>query len=312
MNKYYPFELHCHTTHSDGSMSVAELIDAAKERGLVGIGITDHNTYSGATQALAQSGEFVILKGIEWTTFWGHFTAFGAEDIDWRSLDCYNINHILEKAKKMGAMVSVAHPFRLGNPVCSGCRMEYPIDNHHNITGYEIMSGPSPYKHIFNSNAILQYDKLLSQGYKIAALYGYDWHSQDKDMAYAVTYLAAKCEKDALRAIKEQNTFVSLGLNLCLKLNDEQVDFGSTVKSGEYNIEVQVYQDILSLCKKFSIIPKTITIKNNQTHYTTNIENNSIRISLQKGYFRVEVRGNIEDYKDALLISTSPIYIKGV
>lgn len=292
-------------------MSVAELIDNAKERGLVGIGITDHNTYSGANQALAQKGEFVILKGIEWTTFWGHLTAFGAESIDWRSLDCNSINGILGQAKEMGAIVSIAHPFRLGSPVCSGCRMEYPISNYHNIAGYEIISGPSPYRHNFNIDAILEYDKLLTKGYKIAALYGYDWHSQDKSAPYAATYLAAKNEEDALKAIKKQNTFMSLGLNLCLKLNGEQTDFGSTIESGEYNIEVQVYQDILPLCKKFDIRPQAIVIKNNQIRHSTSIENNNIRINLQQGYFRVEVKGDIEDCKDALLISTSPIYIKG-
>jgi len=313
VNKYFPFELHCHTYCSDGSMSPAQLIDNAKSRGLAGIGITDHNTYSAISelQAIAQKDDFVLLKGIEWTTFWGHFTAFGAESIDWRELNCGNINQMLARAKESGALVSIAHPFRLGAPVCSGCRMEYPITDYHNIDGYEIMSGPFPYKQIFNANAIAEYDRLLAQGYKIAALYGYDWHTPDKGFCYGATYLPAKAAQEALNAIRAQNTFVSLGLHLCVRIDNRQVAFGSAIDSGEHYIEVQVNKDILPLCKKFEIEPKEIIVRNNQHIYRTSIKENAIRVVLQTGYFRIEVRGSINGDMDALLASTSPIYIKG-
>ena len=216
MNKYLPFELHCHTHCSDGAMSPAELIKNARERGLAGIAITDHNTYSAYSklQDITQKSDFVLLKGIEWTTFWGHLTAFGAEGIDWRSLHPDNIELMLARARQQYALVAIAHPFRLAAPVCSGCRMEYPIADYCNIAGYEIMSGPFPYKQLFNANATRHYDSLLAQGYRIAALYGYDWHTPDKHFCYGATYLPAKNEQQALDAIREQNTFVSLGLHL--------------------------------------------------------------------------------------------------
>ncbi|HWJ02528.1 MAG TPA: PHP domain-containing protein, partial [Verrucomicrobiae bacterium] len=39
-----PVDLHCHTTASDGSLTPAELVARARQVGLQGVGITDHDT----------------------------------------------------------------------------------------------------------------------------------------------------------------------------------------------------------------------------------------------------------------------------
>ena len=44
---YLPCELHCHSVHSDGSFSVAELLRRAYDDHLALIALTDHNTVSG-------------------------------------------------------------------------------------------------------------------------------------------------------------------------------------------------------------------------------------------------------------------------
>jgi 3',5'-nucleoside bisphosphate phosphatase len=82
-------DLHTHTTHSDGALSPEELLRKAVERGLKGIAITDHDTASGAREALrllatinaenAENGESVengektlpieVLSGIEVSAF---------------------------------------------------------------------------------------------------------------------------------------------------------------------------------------------------------------------------------------------------
>ena len=43
---YLPCELHCHSIHSDGSFSVAELLRRAYDDHLALIALTDHNTVS--------------------------------------------------------------------------------------------------------------------------------------------------------------------------------------------------------------------------------------------------------------------------
>ena len=42
-----PIDLHLHSTHSDGTLTPAELIRQAKSLGLSAVALTDHNTVSG-------------------------------------------------------------------------------------------------------------------------------------------------------------------------------------------------------------------------------------------------------------------------
>src|SRR4051794_2608808 len=50
------FDLHIHTTHSDGSYTTAQVLELARRTGLAGIAITDHDTLAGAEEALQLVG----------------------------------------------------------------------------------------------------------------------------------------------------------------------------------------------------------------------------------------------------------------
>ncbi len=56
-------DLHVHTTASDGTMSPAEVVRYAKEKGLKAIAITDHDTVEGVEEGV-QEGELVTLEVI--------------------------------------------------------------------------------------------------------------------------------------------------------------------------------------------------------------------------------------------------------
>lgn len=60
-------DLHAHTTASDGSLAPRELVLRAKERGLVALGITDHDTLGGHAEAWQAGRELgvEIVPGIE-------------------------------------------------------------------------------------------------------------------------------------------------------------------------------------------------------------------------------------------------------
>lgn len=65
------FDLHLHTTHSDGVLSPEEVIGLANYKGLDGIAITDHDTVDGLELALHISKnyrDFYIIPGIEFGT----------------------------------------------------------------------------------------------------------------------------------------------------------------------------------------------------------------------------------------------------
>jgi 3',5'-nucleoside bisphosphate phosphatase len=56
-------DLHCHTTFSDGTMTPLELLRLAKEIGLSGISITDHDTIEAYTEAPKIAKELGLLLG---------------------------------------------------------------------------------------------------------------------------------------------------------------------------------------------------------------------------------------------------------
>jgi predicted metal-dependent phosphoesterase TrpH len=67
------FDLHTHTTCSDGSDSPIKLLDLAKQCGLSGLSITDHDTIAAYTPELfahAESLGLRLLTGIELSSEW--------------------------------------------------------------------------------------------------------------------------------------------------------------------------------------------------------------------------------------------------
>jgi 3',5'-nucleoside bisphosphate phosphatase len=63
-------DLHSHTDQSDGSLSPAELLAAARESGVDTLGITDHDTFAGYDQAvpIARDAGVELVCGIELST----------------------------------------------------------------------------------------------------------------------------------------------------------------------------------------------------------------------------------------------------
>ena len=60
-------DLHTHTTASDGSLTPAELVAAARDAGLKAVAVTDHDTTAGLDQALAAGREMglTVVPGVE-------------------------------------------------------------------------------------------------------------------------------------------------------------------------------------------------------------------------------------------------------
>jgi PHP domain len=103
-------DLHTHTVHSDGVMTVPELAAFAAARGLDFLAVTDHNTVSQHAElpAAAAAHGIGLLPGQEVTTEHGHANAFG--DVGWvdfrRPPDDW-----LEHAERAGGLLSVNHPY---------------------------------------------------------------------------------------------------------------------------------------------------------------------------------------------------------
>jgi len=102
-------DLHSHTVHSDGMLTVAELACLACERGLDVLAVTDHNTVSHHAElpaAAALSG-VLLVSGCELTTDTGHANCLGvATWVDFR----LGADEWLAAAEEAGGLLSINHP----------------------------------------------------------------------------------------------------------------------------------------------------------------------------------------------------------
>src|ERR1700681_4306698 len=55
------FDLQSHSTHSDGALAAAEVVERAKDSGVELLALSDHDTVSGVSEALA-AGERLGLR----------------------------------------------------------------------------------------------------------------------------------------------------------------------------------------------------------------------------------------------------------
>ncbi len=71
------YDLHSHSTHSDGKLSVEELVQRAAEKGVNVLALTDHDTVAGiapAKQAIADLNlDLELVPGVEISTRWHSF-----------------------------------------------------------------------------------------------------------------------------------------------------------------------------------------------------------------------------------------------
>jgi predicted metal-dependent phosphoesterase TrpH len=106
-------DLHVHTTaYSPCSvMSPDELMEGAKQAGLDGICITEHNRVWSAEDAAALSAKhgLTVLRGMEVTTTGGDILVFGLEEEPQGILSPAALKR---KVDEVGGVAIAAHPFR--------------------------------------------------------------------------------------------------------------------------------------------------------------------------------------------------------
>lgn len=102
-------DLHSHTVHSDGALTVDELAALAAAGGLDFLAVTDHNTVSHHRElpAAGRRAGVLLVPGQELTRDTGHANAFG--DIGWidfrRPADDW-----LTETERRGGLLSINHP----------------------------------------------------------------------------------------------------------------------------------------------------------------------------------------------------------
>ncbi|MFD7307837.1 CehA/McbA family metallohydrolase [Promicromonospora sp. NPDC059942] len=117
---WYAGDLHAHTTHSDGTLSIAQLAAAAVGRGLDFLAVTDHNTVSHHAHlpGVGAAYDLCLLPGQEVTTHAGHANAFG--DIGWVDFR-RPAAQWLSDVEGRGGLLSVNHPLQ------DDCGWQFPV-----------------------------------------------------------------------------------------------------------------------------------------------------------------------------------------
>ena len=103
-------DLHAHTVHSDGAMTVPELASQAVARGLDFLAVTDHNTVSHHRELAAASAAYgiTLVPGQEVTTSRGHAGVLG--DTGWIDFKT-PADSWLAAAERGGGLIEINHPF---------------------------------------------------------------------------------------------------------------------------------------------------------------------------------------------------------
>ena len=114
----YRIDLHCHSRFSaDGVSEPEEMVQAAKERGLHGFAITDHNTcacvdYFLSAGLMREDGhpvnDFLIVPGQEITTSAGHLLALGVRLPDLKGIGPAEAVGLIKEA---GGLAVPPHPY---------------------------------------------------------------------------------------------------------------------------------------------------------------------------------------------------------
>lgn len=316
IKKWYPCELHCHTVHSDGDFTVDGLIETAKERGLKGICLTDHNTYSGREEAVKEK-ELTVLQGIEWTTYFGHMLVLGADRfVEWRDAVPENIDEKMKQVHSAGGLVGIAHPYQLGTPICTGGRWDFKVKDFSLVNYMEIWSEGEPLMNSPNLRARAWLHKLLSEGYRIAPTMGRDWHRKERNKRKgACTYLL--CEGESLTAkgmkdaIKNGRTTVSAGPLFYFE-TDRGETVGDEIEEGERTFRFIIDDErFLSINPDYEVVPERVLLLTDNLKTAAECKaNEEIKISLKKGYYTAELYGRIGEKENDLIAFTAPVYVK--
>lgn len=315
-NKFwYASELHCHTIHSDGDFTVADLIATAKQRCLDGICLTDHNTISGHEEAKDET--LAILKGIEWTTYYGHVKVLGVSSyIDWRDLTPDTIDEKMKEVKAAGGLVGIAHPFQLGTPICTGGHWDYNVKDFSLVNYLEIWSEGCPFMNTANRKAIALWRSLVDKGYKITPTFGRDWHRKTGNAYHgACTYILSEdskiTDKTIKTAIEKGRTVVSVGPLFYFETRDGKT-LGDIANEGKTAIKFSVNLARLEkMAPGYCVTPKVIRFvgKGGEEVFSVSADTKETEVTLQKGVaYNAELWGNIDEKEDCLLAFTAPIY----
>lgn len=229
---YKRLELHNHTTESDAVFTCQELVDFMAADGVDAFALTDHNTISGHRKVREilenTSLSLSAVYGMEYTTYYGHILCLNlTEYVPWENINRHKPELLFRAAREKGALCGIAHPYSYGWPFAQGCRFEMTMTDYSCCDFIEIFNNPEPLQ--VNEKGLLLWEKLVFEGWKLAATCGMDLHGNSSLHGHYSTYIEGEkdgaIEQELETAIRSARTWVCRGPLLETRIQDGRVCF---------------------------------------------------------------------------------------
>ena len=108
----YPGNIHVHSTHSDGSGSIPEIMSDAAAAGLSYVVISDHQSLAGLSSEAIYNG-VVLLVGTEINVDHSHYLVLGINRLIEPNEE--NPQQVIDQVRNAGGIGYIAHPFEKGS-----------------------------------------------------------------------------------------------------------------------------------------------------------------------------------------------------
>ena len=189
-------EMHAHTSDKslDSGVSAIKMIPRAKEKGLSGICLTEHNAIwdSKDISELSDKFEINVFSGMELGTDIGHVLAYGFKSYRPQLL---MIDNLLRAAEEEGAALVLAHPMRS----TGSDRKPSIVEMGEWFDALEVVNGD-------HSDSTDGYYLRLASQLGVGAIGGSDAHSLQAIGRVATVFGQSVNDQDALvRGLLEQN-----------------------------------------------------------------------------------------------------------
>ncbi len=144
----YAGNIHIHSTYSDGTGTIPEIAEAAREAGLDFLVVTDHQDY----RAFREEGNYrgvLVLAGIEWNYRANHYLALdlGQEPYGYREDYASCPQRAIDLVREQGGFGFLAHPFEKGSPyISNGKAFPWTGEEVDGFDGIEIWNYSSEWK----------------------------------------------------------------------------------------------------------------------------------------------------------------------
>ena len=182
--------MHCSEYSPDSLVSMHGIVSRAKEMGLDGVCITDHDTNEAMDDAreLAKAEDYLVIVGAEILTYEGDIIVFGVKDLPKHKTHSLEL---LDYVTRRGGVCISAHPYRLNNRGLGDYLKEMK-----GLHGIEVFNGSTNVYHNLKA-----YRMAVKLG--IPAFGASDCHIQGRVGKYVTVFPnGIRDEKDFIEAIK--------------------------------------------------------------------------------------------------------------